>query len=135
MARILVVDDDADVRSLVVRRLSNAGHRVQGASGAGAAEELVESKGVPDIVVLDVGMAPVDGLELLTRLRTQTGSSDLAAIFLSGKMRPEDIAAGRELGAIYLTKPFIANALLGAVQKILDAQEQAKRDAEGTNEW
>jgi DNA-binding response OmpR family regulator len=126
MQRILVVDDDPDILKLVVRRLQHAQHRAHGASSAAEASEFVADKGAPDIVVLDVDMPDVNGLELLTRLREQTGDAQLPAIFLSGRMRPDDIAAGRELGAVYLTKPFVANALLGAIDRLIQDRDRAR---------
>ena len=132
MARILVVDDDADIVRLVVRRLQNANHRVHGVQSAAEASALVAAKGTPDVVVLDVDMPEMDGLELLGQLREQSASPELPAIFLSGRMRPDDIAAGRELGATYLTKPFVANALIGAIDAILE--EKQRREA-ASGEW
>ncbi|MEP7047306.1 MAG: response regulator [Ilumatobacteraceae bacterium] len=132
MARILVVDDDPDVVRLVVRRLQHANHKAHGVHNADDATAFVAERGTPDIVVLDVDMPNVDGLELLGRLREQTGSAELPAIFLSGRMRPDDIAAGRHLGAIYLTKPFVGNALLSAIDGIVEAEQRRTADP---NEW
>ena len=120
-ARILVVDDDPDVVQLVVRRLQNADHKVRGVHNAADALAFVTEKGTPDMVVLDVDMPDMDGLALLALLREQTGSPELPAIFLSGRMRPDDIAAGQALGATYLTKPFVGTALLKAVDAIIAA--------------
>lgn len=133
MARILVVDDDPDIVKMVVRRLQQANHKAHGVGSRAEAIAFVSEKGTPDVVVLDVDMPDGSGLELLTMLRDQTGSADLPAIFLSGRMRPDDIAAGRELDAVYLTKPFVANALLTAVDKVLDVH--AKRHAQADDEW
>ncbi len=132
MARILVVDDDPDIVMLVVRRLQHAGHKVHGVNNAADATAFVAQKGTPDMVVLDVDMPDMDGLTLLTLLREQTGATELPAIFLSGRMRPDDIEAGQKLGGIYLTKPFVANALLKAVDGIIEA-EQSK--AFTPDEW
>jgi DNA-binding response OmpR family regulator len=120
MARILVVEDDQNLRDLVVRRLQHAGHRVQGAEDGAAATNLVSAKGAPDVVVLDVNMPDVDGFELLEILRRQTGQVDLRAVFLSGRSELDDIATGRALGAVYLTKPFVGNALIGAIDTQLN---------------
>jgi CheY-like chemotaxis protein len=64
-------------------------------------------------------MPEMSGLELLAQLRARDGLSDLPAIFLSARVLPEDIAAGQALGASYLTKPFIAAALLRAIEEAL----------------
>ena len=120
-ARILIVDDDPDIVQLVVRRLQNANHKVRGVHNAADALAFVTEKGTPDIVVLDVDMPDMDGLALLALLRDQTGSPELPAIFLSGRMRPDDIAAGQRLGAIYLTKPFVGTALVKAIDGIIEA--------------
>lgn len=120
-ARILVVDDDPDVVQLMVRRLQQADHKVRGVTNAADALAFVTEKGTPDIVVLDVDMPDMDGLALLALLRERTGSPELPAIFLSGRMRPDDIAAGQQLGAIYLTKPFVGTALIKAIDGVIEA--------------
>jgi len=131
-ARILVVDDDPETVKLVVRRLQSASHKAHGVHNAAEATAFVAEKGSPDIVVLDVDMPDMDGLALLMLLREQTGSPELPAIFLSGRMRPGDIAAGQHLGAIYLTKPFVGTALLKAIDEIIDAEQ---RRTITINEW
>lgn len=128
MAKVLVVDDDPGVRLLVGRRLQQAGYRVRDASGADEALELIDAKGAPDVVVLDVSMPEVDGLELLSAIRDRVGRPDLPAVFLSGRIESEDIAAGRSLGAVYLTKPFVASALLNAIERLLAAEDVPVED-------
>ncbi|MGH2943736.1 MAG: response regulator transcription factor [Solirubrobacteraceae bacterium] len=115
MSRILVVDDDRDLRGLVEFRLRKAGHQVLSAEDAPTALALVAERGAPDLAILDVMMPGMSGLELLVELRKRDGLADLAAIFLSARILPADIAAGRALGATYLTKPFVAPALMAAV--------------------
>jgi DNA-binding response OmpR family regulator len=73
--------------------------------GTGAVEE----RGSPDAVVLDVNMPDVDGLGLLVAIRAQTGQADLPRCFLSGRSGRTDVAAGRALGAVYLTS-FVSSA-------------------------
>jgi DNA-binding response OmpR family regulator len=121
MARILVVDDDRDLRNLVDFRLRKAGHEVLTAGDAADALVIVQARGAPDLAILDVVMPGMSGLELLRALRRREGLAKLPAIFLSARILPADIAAGRKLGAAYLTKPFVAPALLAAVTAALDA--------------
>jgi CheY-like chemotaxis protein len=116
MSRVLVVDDDRDILGLVSVRLTQAGHRVLGADSGPTALRLVAEHGAPEVAVLDVDMPGMSGLELLQRLRADHGLVDMPAIFLSARVAPRDIEAGRALGALYLTKPFVATALLRAIE-------------------
>jgi CheY-like chemotaxis protein len=121
MSRLLVVDDDPVVLNLVQIRLKTGGHRVISVSDPGEALRVVEEMGMPDVAVLDVVMPGMDGMELLGLLRERPGAEKLPAIFLSARVEPEDIEAGRALGAAYLTKPFVGAALLAAVDRALNA--------------
>ena len=73
-------------------------------------------------------MPVLNGLELLVALRECTDMPDLPAVFLSGRVEPEDVAAGRALGAVYLTKPYVANALNNAIEALLAAAPVAVPD-------
>lgn len=126
MARILVLDDDGDVLRLIQMRLEHEGHQVLGFSSPKKALELVLTGDVPDLVVLDVAMPEIDGLEVLRTLRVGFGQRDLPAIFLSALVTPQDIEAGRALGAAYLTKPFVASALLRAIERALRTPPDAR---------
>ncbi len=117
MARVLVVDDDPDILNLVSFRLRQKGHKVISANSSQEALSIVEERGTPDVAVLDVTMPAPDGFELLRLLRAREGAAELPAIFLSARVLPEDIEAGRAMGATYLTKPFVATALINAVEK------------------
>jgi CheY-like chemotaxis protein len=118
MSRVLVVDDDPNLRQLVTIRLQKAGHRVMSADSAAEALAVVQQRGAPDVVVLDVTMPGMSGLELLPVMRALDGCEDLAAIFLSGRVEHHDVEAGRALNATYLTKPFSAIALCNAVERL-----------------
>jgi CheY-like chemotaxis protein len=118
MARVLVVDDDPDILNLVRVKLRARGHQVLGAGSAMEALQVVEERGAPEVAVLDVSMPVMTGLELLQRLRGRDGLGELPAIFLSARVLPEDVEAGRALGATYLTKPFVTSALLDAVERL-----------------
>ena len=119
MSRLLVVDDDPVVLNLVQIRLQSGGHRVISAVDPDEALRVVDERGLPDVAVLDVSMPGMSGLELLAQLRQRPGAESLPAVFLSARVQPQDVEAGRALGATYLTKPFVASALLAAVDKAL----------------
>ncbi|MGQ0631935.1 MAG: response regulator [Sporichthyaceae bacterium] len=123
MARVLVVEDDSDILNLVSARCRAAGHKVLSASsGPQALDALGEN--VPDVVILDVGLPCMTGFELLTELRKREGMTAVPAIFLSARVQQESIDAGRALGAAYLTKPFVASALLTAIDHALPTADE-----------
>jgi CheY-like chemotaxis protein len=119
MGRILVVDDDPAMCALIELHLQRGGHSVQVANSAPDAISMATGQDVPEVVVLDVAMPDMSGFELLTALRSVERLSTVPAIFLSGRVTPPDLEAGRSLGATYLTKPFVASALLNAVDRLL----------------
>lgn len=129
MAKVLVVDDDPDIVELISLRLGSRGHKVMTAGRGTEALQIVAERGAPDLAVLDVTLPTMTGLELLVKLREATGDPELPAVFLSGRVAPEDIAAGRALGARYLTKPFVASALLKAVDEL------SRRESAGPGGW
>lgn len=128
VARILVIDDDADVRALVVRRVQQHGHLVAEAADAAEALAVIGERGAPDLAVLDVAMPGTSGLELLDTLREREETANLPAVFLSARVQQHDIDAGRARNAVYLTKPFIATALLSTIDRLL---EEASEEVTG----
>ena len=117
MPRVLVVDDDPNMRDLVSFRLRKAGHRVLTAESGADALAIVEERGAPDVAVLDVMMPGMTGLELLPAMRRHEGLADMPAVFLSGLVDHADVEAGRALDATYLTKPFSGIALENAIAR------------------
>jgi len=141
MARVLAVDDDRDLLKLIEHQLRRSGHSVAAASTGTEALELVETHGAPDVAILDVAMPGMTGLELLAELRARPAMERLPAIFLSARVSPQDIQMGRDLGALYLTKPYSLHRLLAAIDQCLEGgcpipepapatQEQPARDSE-----
>ena len=123
MARVLVVEDDPDLLNLLLTRIRRAGHKVVSASNGPDALQIVDERGAPELCVLDVGLPGMDGLTLLQHIRSRPGLDGLPAVFLSARVLPDDIAQGRALGATYLTKPFVATALLRAIDAALSPLE------------
>ena len=123
MARVLVVDDDDVVRGVVLAHLRRAGHWILEATGGQDALEATDGRTPPDIAVVDIGLPDMDGFALVSELRQRPGFEDVGIIFLSGRVGTGEIEAGRRLGAVYLTKPFIASALLNAIDRLTTVTE------------
>ena len=116
MANVLVVDDDATVREVVVGYLRNAGHEVHEAADGAGALEAVGRVGA-DLVVLDVMMPGIDGLEVCRRLRRH---SDVPIVLLTALGAEQERVVGLEIGADdYVTKPFSPRELVLRVDSIL----------------
>ncbi len=116
MARVLVVDDDTTVREVVVSYLRAAGHDVDEA-GDGLAALAAMRDQPADLVVLDLMMPGIDGLEVCRRLRTM---GDVPIIMLTALGTEQDRVAGLEIGADdYVTKPFSPRELVLRVDSIL----------------
>jgi DNA-binding response OmpR family regulator len=120
VGRILVVDDDAAMSALIELHLQHGHHDVQVANSAQDALTMAGRRPAPEVVVLDVAMPDMSGFQLLVELRSVRDLSALPAVFLSGRVTAADIESGRSLGATYLTKPFVASALLAVVDHLLD---------------
>jgi CheY-like chemotaxis protein len=125
VAKVLVVEDDQDIRALVQMRLRAAGHLVVAAESAEDALELIEVRGAPEVLVSDVSLPGLSGLDLVRELRSRPACAALPTVLLSGRVQPADIAAGEALGATYLTKPVIISALCVAIDRALAASTAA----------
>lgn len=103
MHRILVVDDDPHIRDVICFALEKAGMATEIARNGSEALKLAELRN-PDLVVLDVGMPELDGLEVCRRLRR---NSEVPILFLSARSDEIDRILGLEMGGDdYVTKPF-----------------------------
>jgi DNA-binding response OmpR family regulator len=119
MAHILAVDDDEPVLRSVKRVLENAGFTVSTASGGQEALNLI-ARGQPDLVVLDMIMPGIDGLEVCRRIRADPFTAKLPILFLTAKSRPTDVAQGLDAGGDdFLTKPFEVVELPARVRALL----------------
>jgi len=113
---VLVVDDDPHIRELLTFALGKAGFACAEAEDGEAALSAVEAC-APDLVVLDINMPRMDGLEVCRRLRAQ---GDLPVLFLSSRDDEIDRILGIELGADdYVTKPFSPREVVARVQAVL----------------
>ncbi|SAI69413.1 two-component hyrid sensor and regulator [Bordetella ansorpii] len=135
-ARVLVVDDNADLRDYMSRILRAAGYRVETAVDGEAALRQVRAD-PPDVVLSDIMMPRLDGFGLLAALRNDTGLRGIPVLLLSARAGEEARVEGLDAGADdYLTKPFAARELLARVASNLQLarvrQESAQRLREET---
>lgn len=128
MVKVLVVEDEDTTRLMLERRLSWAGYRVRAASSADEARTVLDGVFEPDVVVTDMFMPGGSGLGLANALREQSSCADLPVIFLSGRALPGDVAAGRSLGATYLSKPCSLADLATAIDEAAGATTDELED-------
>lgn len=116
MAKILVVDDDENIRQLLAMHLSAAGHLVQVAEDAVVAGHLLLGD-TPDLMIVDVNMPYMDGFAFVSAIRDDQTIPRIPTIFLTSDEEGFDRA--KELGAGFLTKPVAANRLLGLIDDLV----------------
>jgi len=116
---IMVVDDNPDIITIVRTILEGKGYSVLSAfSGPELLTRLEGEK--PDLIVLDIMMPQMDGLEVLTRLKGAPETSSIPVILLTAKVQYEDVLGGYKLGAdYYITKPFTSTQLLNGINLLL----------------
>jgi len=127
MSHILIVEDDSDIAELVQRYLSRAGHSTESVGGGDLALAAVDRR-LPDLVILDLMLPGLDGLEVCRSLRHGAETRALPIIMLTARSEESDRIAGLELGADdYVTKPFSPSELVARVGALL---RRAQRWAE-----
>jgi two-component system, OmpR family, response regulator MprA len=115
-ARVLVVEDDEAIADVLRRSLRAEGHEVQSA-GDGAEALTVAERFAPDLVILDLGLPRLDGMEVLKRLRAD---GDVPVLILTARTETEDRVEGLDSGADdYLPKPFEREELLARTRALL----------------
>ena len=128
MARILIVDDNADIRRLIGTILSPSGHELLYAEDGEKALEIVKQSS-PDLVVLDVMMPKMDGLMVLKQMRVAGLRDSTKVLMLTAKASESDWVRGYKLGAdSYLTKPFDPPELTAAVEDLFSMTKERLRE-------
>ncbi len=118
MARVLVVDDQVNMRATTALMLQQAGHLVDQAAGGNQAIEAVRARPV-DVVLTDLKMAPMDGLELLEKLKDLTPSTQVLVMTAYGSV--ETAVLAMKMGAVdYISKPFTEEELLLKVERAVE---------------
>ena len=126
--RILVVDDEEDLLELVNYNLSREGYRVE-CVATGEAALTAARKTLPDLVVLDLLLPSVDGLEICRLLKSDSKTKHIPIIMLTAKGEESDMVTGLELGADdYMTKPFSPRVLLARIKAILRRKHKESAD-------
>ncbi len=119
MSLVLVADDDPDIVGLLRIRLEKAGYEVVSAADGEAAWDSVLER-LPDLLVLDVSMPRLDGLELTRRLRGHAETARLPIIVLTAAVQAADAERALAAGATeYVKKPFSPKALVVRVEELL----------------
>ncbi|KEF35402.1 histidine kinase [Deinococcus sp. RL] len=117
---LLVVDDEQQILELLTLTLELQGFTVtparSGPAALAALEQMEQSARLPDVIVMDVLMAPWDGFETVRRLHAQLGERLPPVVFLSGLNRPPALPA--ELTCEYLVKPFRPSELLACLHRL-----------------
>jgi DNA-binding response OmpR family regulator len=130
LARILVIEDDEDVARLEQTVLERAGYELRVTGSGAEGLELAESY-KPDVIVLDVGLPDISGLDVCTSL---SNSNNAFILMVSGHSREQDILLGLGLGADdYITKPFSGNELVARVASFLRRREKLVAKPTGGN--
>jgi phosphate regulon transcriptional regulator PhoB len=118
-SRVLIVEDEPDIRALVVHHLKREGYQVSAASSGEEALRQVQAA-PPDLILLDLMMPAMDGLEVCRRLRQDPATASLPIVMLTAKGDEIDRVLGLEIGADdYVVKPFSPKELLARVRAVL----------------
>jgi two-component system OmpR family response regulator len=134
-ADVLVVDDDADIRTLIATALRLEGWTVAEADGgiAGLDHLRTAIERPPDVVVLDVQMPDLDGWEVLGQVRATEKLSGTAVVLCTVRAGAADRDRGQRLGAdAYITKPFDVEGLVGTVARLIECDRPGRHAASET---
>jgi len=122
---VVVADDEEDILDLVTTIIERSGHEVLPVRDGAAALAAIRERR-PDLVVLDIAMPEVDGLEVLRRLRSDAQTSELPVLLLSARAQEDDVRLAFATGAnAYVKKPFSPGELSRRVDNLLGAAAQS----------
>ena len=115
MSTVLIADDDPDILALVTFKVKQAGYTLVTATD-GAAALAAARETTPDLVVLDVSMPRMSGLEVCRELRADAATAKVPVLLLTARAQEADIEAGFDVGADdYVVKPFIPRELVARI--------------------
>jgi CheY-like chemotaxis protein len=120
MSKILVAEDEQDIRDLIEFTLKYAGHEVVSVANGEEACQMAK-KIMPDLILLDVRMPVMSGYEACEKIKNDPKTKNIPIVFLSAKGQDSEIKAGLQAGAVdYLLKPFAPDDLNRRLKEILD---------------
>jgi two-component system phosphate regulon response regulator PhoB len=129
--RILVVDDEEDLLELIRYNLTKEGYRVD-CVGSGEQAIAAARTTVPDLIVLDLLLPNVDGLDVCKQLKSDPKTQHVPIVMLTAKSEEADVVTGLELGADdYITKPFSPRVLLARIRSVLRRRAKPTSDDPG----
>lgn len=117
----IIAEDDEDIRQLLTFKLTRSEFEVEGFEDGQACFEHLEGRSdPPEIVVLDVMMPRMDGLQVLERIQKNDELREVPVLMLTARSREEDIVEGFERGATdYVTKPFSPSEVVARIERLL----------------
>jgi two-component system alkaline phosphatase synthesis response regulator PhoP len=119
MAKILIAEDERDIRDLITFTLTFAGYEVIPTANGEEAYQ-VALKEIPDLILLDVRMPRMTGYEACEQLKASSSTQDIPVVFLSAKGQESEVRTGLEVGAEeYILKPFSPDQLTARIKEIL----------------
>lgn len=127
-AKILVVDDEEDIRELVELNLSHEGFKVIMCE---TGEKAIEKAGseLPDLIILDLMLPGMDGFEVCRKLKSDMKTQNIPVVMLTAKSGETDVVTGLEVGADdYVTKPFSGKVLTARVRRLLRRADAKSED-------
>jgi two-component system alkaline phosphatase synthesis response regulator PhoP len=124
MTKILIAEDERDIRDLITFTLRFAGYEVIAASNGEEAVALALQE-IPDLILSDVRMPRMNGYEVCEKIKAQEKTKHIPVIFLSAKGQDTEIQTGIDVGAAeYLLKPFAPDQLTSRIQAVLAQQKK-----------
>jgi DNA-binding response OmpR family regulator len=126
--KVLVVEDDESILKLECLLLASAGYEPYAAmSGIAALNDIANAP--PDLILLDVMLPGVGGLEICKRLKGNAKTQHIPVVFLSGKSTPADILKGKQVGGdLYITKPFKSASLMKTINQLLKKDNSTSKE-------
>lgn len=131
MAKILIVDDDADVRMALAITLEEAGHEIEEASDGIQVMDMVR-KTNPDAILLDINMPGMDGFQALDLLQSNRDTESIPVIMISARAKPRDREDALFMGAVdYVTKPWSEGEVELRVDWVLNQRSKSSNQGGG----